>query len=206
MRSPSLAALRSTSSSSALLIERTFSSMSSRLTMLASGNSDVRRVIDVVRQPAVRIERPGEPVHADPAAVELELLDAAGDRVRPGLGARADVAHPVLRRAPAFEEGRHLHDRGGLALGREHQHVELGVAADRREVAGVGGVEVPHGRPAPQHDGVEVARRHLLAHGGPAPVTLGEREAGEFEVGRIVDPRRSACMWIARPAHGRHDG
>ena len=103
--------------------------------------------------------------------------------VRPGLGARPHVADPVLRGAPAFEEGRHLHDRGRLAARREYQNVELGVAADRAEIAGVGGVKVPHRRPAPQHDGVEIALGHLRAHGGPAPVALLQRETGKFKCG-----------------------
>ena len=67
--------------------------------MLAFGSSAISRSVNVVRQPAVRIERAGEPVHADPAAVELELLDAAGDRIRPGLGARPHVARPSPARA-----------------------------------------------------------------------------------------------------------
>ncbi len=42
-------------------------------TMLAFGQERLEARENVVRQPAVRIERAGEPVHADPAPVELEL-------------------------------------------------------------------------------------------------------------------------------------
>ena len=151
--------------------------------MLASGNSASELLVDVVRQPAVRIERTGETVHSDLAALELQLLDAACNGIGPGLGARADVAHPILRRVPAVQERRHLDDRRRLPHRGKDQHVELGVAADRRQIARVGGVEVPHHRPAPQHDGVEAAGRHLLPHGGIAPVTFGQREARKFERG-----------------------
>jgi hypothetical protein len=129
-------------------------------------------LVDVVWHPAVGIERAGVAVHADATAVELQFLEPVGDGIRPGLGARPHVADPVLCGAPAFQERRHLHDRGRLAAHWEDQDIELGVTADRAEVAGVGGVEVPHRRPAPQHDGVEIACGHLLAHGGPAPVAL----------------------------------
>ncbi len=136
-----------------------------------------------MRQPAVRVERTRETVHADLAALELELLDAARDGVRPGLGAGTDVGDPVLRRVPALQERRHLDDRGRLSDRRENQHVELGVAADRRQIPGIGRIEVPHHRPAPQHDGVEAACRHLFPHGRIAPVTFGEREARQFKRG-----------------------
>jgi hypothetical protein len=87
---------------------------------------------------------------------------------------------------PAVQERGHLDDRGRLAYGREDQHVELGIAADRRQIARIGRVEVPHHGPAPQHDGVEAAGRHLLPHGGIAPVALGEREARKLERGAHV--------------------
>ena len=71
----------------------------------------------------------------------------------------------------------------GSPIGGKDQHVVLGVAADRRQIARVGGVEVPHHRPAPQHDGVEAAGRHLLPHRGIAPVAFGQREARKLERG-----------------------
>ena len=111
----------------------------------------------------------------------FELLDALGDAVRPGALAGADVADPILRAAPAFEEGRHQHEAGRIALAREHQHVEFGIAADRAEIARIGDAKVPHQRPAPEHEAIEVARRHVLAHRGPAPVALAQRKSGQFE-------------------------
>ena len=182
-------------SSSSLLMVRSFSSMSSRATSLAPDKKLLQAQIDAMRQPAVGIERAGKAVHADAAALEFQLLDALGDAVGPGALARPDVADPILRAAPAFQEGRHQHEAGRIALAREHQHVEFGIAADRTEIARIGDAEVPHQRPAPQHQAIEIARRHVVTHRGPAPVALAQRQPGEFESVAHVLLRYAACSF-----------
>ena len=57
-----------------------------------------------MRQPAVGIQRTGEPVHADAAAFEIEFLDALGDAVGPSPFARPDIADPILRALPAGDK------------------------------------------------------------------------------------------------------
>jgi hypothetical protein len=139
-----------------------------------AGQEFLQPQINTVRQPAVGIERTCQAIHADTAAFELQLLDALGDAVGPGALAWPDVAHPILRALPAGEKGRHLHETRRIAVARKHQHVEFGIAADGAEIAGIGDAEVPHQRPAPQHEAIEAARVHLLAHSRPAPVALAQ--------------------------------
>src|SRR5258708_8089581 len=148
---------------------------------LGAGQNLLQAQINAVRQPAVGIERAGQAVHADAAAFELEFLDALGDRVRPGALARADVADPGLSAAPAFEEGRHQHEASRIALAREHQHVEFGIAADRAEIAAIDDAKVPPHSPYPEHEAIEVAGRHLLAYRRPAPVALAQRKSWQLE-------------------------
>ena len=54
-----------------------------------------------------------------------------------------------------------MDDRRRLSHRGKDQHVELGIAPDRGQITRIGGVKVPHHRPAPQHDGIEAAGRDL---------------------------------------------
>ena len=137
--------------------------------------------IDAVREPAVRIQWAGKPVHADSAAAEAKLGDALCYRVRPGAAARSDIADPVLGAAPSLDEGRHLHETGRLAGNRKNQNVELRIAAHRAEVARIGGVEVPHRGPAPQHDRLEAALLHASAHQPPTPLAFAAGQPRQLQ-------------------------
>jgi len=134
-----------------------------------------------VRQPAVRIERARKPVHADARFGEAEFAQPLDDRVRPSFAPRPHVGHPILSRAPAIDEGRHHHIRRRLADARKHQHIEFGIAADRRQITRIGGAEIPHRGPAPQHQTIEAARLHLLSRHRPAAIALGKRQARQFQ-------------------------
>ena len=84
----------SIASSSSLLTVRSISIMSSRLTKSACGKTSFSRMINAVRQPAVRIERTGEAVHADAALGRAQVPSAARRPSRPGPPPRTHIAKP----------------------------------------------------------------------------------------------------------------
>ena len=180
IRSPRCAALSSASISSSLFTVRSFSSMSWRLMISSPGSrSSSRRYMLCGTQPS------GSSGPARPSMPTLALVSFSSVRRSAMLSAnvpflRPHVGDPVLRAFPVFGEHRRIDEAGRLARQRKNQHVALGVAADRAEVARVGDVEVPHGRPAAQDEAIELARRHLGADRSPAAVALGERERRIF--------------------------
>src|SRR5262249_51609433 len=176
MRSPSAAAFSKLAISSALLTVRSFSIMSSRLTRPSLGKRVCRRAYMLCgTQPSGS---------SGPASPSMPTLAP----VKPNSTSRSATLSPKVARlgrtsaraAPVVGEDRRIDERGRLAVAGKDEHVELGIAADRAEVARIGDVEVPHRRPAAQDQAIEGARVHLLAHRRPAPVALLERGRGIF--------------------------
>ena len=141
--------------SSALFTVRSFSSMSSRLIDLAPGRRSCSRVYMLCGTQPSGSSGPARPSMPTLAPVSFSSVSRSAmlSANVPLLGPH--VGDPVLRALPVVGEHRRIDEGGRLARQRKHQHVELGVAADRAEVAGVGDVEVPHRRPAAQHEAIE---------------------------------------------------
>src|SRR5262249_13100440 len=121
-------------------------------------------------------------IHANAATGEAKLAQTLRNRICPAATLGANVTHPFLGGTPTFDEGRHHDKARRIAIAWKDEHVELGVAPDRTEIAGIGSAEIPDRWPSPQDKAIKLAGIHLAPYGTPAAITLGERKTWQFEL------------------------
>ena len=112
----------------------------------------------------------GEP---DSRLRETQLLEPRDEALTEGTPAGADVAHPVLLRAPFLR--RHVGDGDGrdLPFAREDGPDLERKPAEAGEIAAIGREMVVVSRVRRRHDHVDAALRHQRTNALPAPIALG---------------------------------